>query len=285
LTSTRWFAGSAADRPYFCVVGSPIGHSKSPQIHQAFAAQFAIELIYEQVEVRQGELAAALTEFRAIGGRGMNVTVPLKEEAWGLAIQRTPRAAAAGAANTLWFDDHGTLSADNTDGVGLVRDLVANHDVALAGRHVLLLGAGGAARGVLPALLEAAPALITISNRTLSKAEVLAALATPGVPVEVLRWGAPLRVPADIVINATALSLHGEVPPLAPAAISAQTVCYDMMYGAAAAAFVAMAKARGARVALDGLGMLVEQAAEAFTRWHGRSPATRPVIEALRAGA
>jgi len=282
LTSLRWFPGGAVDRPYFCVVGNPIGHSKSPVIHRAFAAQFAIDLIYEQVEVHAGDLAAALAEFRAVGGHGMNVTVPLKEEAWHLAGHRTSRAAAAEAANTLWFDDDGTLSADNTDGVGLLRDLSTNHGVAVAGRHVLLLGAGGAARGVLPALLEAGPSLITVSNRTLAKAEMLAALARPGLPIEILPWGAPLRAPADIVINATALSLHGEVPPLAPAVIGAETVCYDMMYGAAATPFVAMAKARGALVALDGLGMLVEQAAEAFVRWHGLSPATRPVIEALR---
>lgn len=282
MTPRQWFPDGVADRPYFCVVGSPIGHSKSPLIHRAFAAQFAIDLIYEQVEVRQGELAAALAEFHAIGGLGMNVTVPLKQEAWALAEHRTSRAAAAEAANTLWFDDDGTLSADNTDGVGLVRDLVINHGVALTGRHVLLLGAGGAARGVLPALIESAPALITISNRTSAKAEVLAALAPPGVPIEILSWGRPLSASPDIVINATALSLQGEVPPLAPAVIDAHTVCYDMMYGSAATAFAAMAKARGARVALDGLGMLVEQAAEAFKRWHGCSPATHPVIEALR---
>jgi len=277
----RRFEAPAAGERLCCVVGSPIAHSKSPEIHAAFAAQFALGLRYLRVEVRPGELAEAIAEFRAAGGIGMNVTVPLKEEAWRLAERRTPRASRAGAVNTLWYESDGALGGDNTDGVGLVRDLEDNEGVRLAGRHVLVLGAGGAARGVLPALLDAGPASLTLSNRTAERAAALAAAA--GGAVGVLTWGEAPAVRPDLVINATSLSLDGGVPALPAAAIGPATVCYDLVYGPAAAAFLAWAQAAGAARAIDGLGMLVEQAAEAFARWHGPRPATRPVIAALRA--
>ena len=269
-----------AELPYFCVVGSPVAHSKSPLIHAAFAAQCGIELVYDKVEVAPGCLGAALDEFRAAGGRGLNVTVPLKEEAWSLADVRMPRAARAGAANTLWFDAHGVV-ADNTDGVGLVRDLEINHGMPLAGKRILLLGAGGAARGVLPALLDAGPSRVLISNRTAERAVRLAADYAGG-RVEVLAWGGEQERPCDVVINATSLSLKGEVPALAAGLLHDRCLCYDMMYGAQPTRFMSWAQARGAEWVLDGLGMLVEQAAAAFSIWHGRQPQTAPVIAMLR---
>jgi shikimate dehydrogenase len=277
----RWFTDHHPPGRYFCVVGSPIGHSRSPVIHAAFARQIGIELTYERVEVAPGELAAALAEFRAAGGCGMNVTVPLKEEAWGLAEVLSPRAAQAGAANTLWFED-GLLAADNTDGIGLVRDLVANHGVALADRDILLLGAGGAARGVLPALLEACPARVTISNRSADRAQALAAGRAAHPAVRCLPWGEAPSAPPDLIVNSTSLSLQGDLPPLPTDAVGPATVCYDMVYARAGTPFTRWAEAHGARLALDGLGMLVEQAAAAFEIWHGLAPQTSGVIEALR---
>lgn len=279
----RWFTEHYPPNRYFCVVGSPIGHSRSPGIHTAFAQQFGIELIYERVEVAPGDLAAAVDEFRTAGGRGMNVTVPLKEEAWSLAEIRSPRAALAGAANTLWFEG-GRLAAENTDGLGLVRDLGANHGVELEDREILLLGAGGAARGVLPALLEAGPSRVTISNRSAARAEALVTAFAAHGRVASLAWGAAPDDPPDLVINATSLSLHGELPPLGAAVIAPGTVCYDMVYARDGTPFTRWAEAHGARLALDGLGMLVEQAAAAFEVWHGCAPRTAGVIEAMRRG-
>ncbi len=278
----RWFPDGRAELPYFCVVGSPIAHSKSPAIHSAFAAELGVELRYERVEVEAGQLAAAVAEFQAYGGRGMNITLPLKEEAWQLAATRTPRAAQAGAANTLWFTDDGAVAVDNTDGAGLVRDLEVNHGVILAGRRILLLGAGGAARGVVPALLDAAPAALAVSNRTGARASALCAAFADRAHLEVLPWGAVPEPVPDVIINGTTLSMRGEVPPLPAAAVTAGSVCYDMMYANAATPFVAWARGLRAQLALDGLGMLVEQAAESFARWHGLRPVTKPVITALR---
>ncbi len=276
-----WFAPLSSEAPRFCVVGTPIAHSRSPQIHTAFGAQLGIDLVYEKVEVSAGCLAAAVDAFRACGGRGMNVTVPLKEEACALADRRSERAAVAGAANTLWFTADGRIAVDNTDGAGLVRDLERNHGVVLAGARVLLIGAGGAARGVVPALLQAGPATLTITNRTRARAEQVARDCASGA-AEVLDWGAAPTVVPDVVINATSLSLGGEIPPLAAGTVGAHSVCYDMMYAAQETAFVAWARAQGAAQAIDGLGMLVEQAAEAFSIWHGMAPDTAPVIAALR---
>lgn len=263
------------------MVGSPVAHSKSPLIHAAFAAQFGIELVYDKVEVAPGSLHAALDEFRAAGGWGLNVTVPLKEEAWSLADVRMPRAAGAGAANTLWFDARGIV-ADNTDGVGLVRDLEINHKVPLAGKRILLLGAGGAARGVLPALLDAGPSRVLVSNRTAERAAKLVASNTDSDRLEVLPWGGEHHAPCDVIINATSLSLQGEVPALAASLMHARSLCYDMMYGAQPSCFMRWAQQRGAGRVLDGLGMLVEQAATAFSIWNGREPQTAPVIAMLR---
>ena len=268
---------------YFCVVGHPVTHSKSPYIHAAFAAQTGRRLAYERIAVEPGDLAAAVDEFRAIAGSGMNVTVPLKEEAWALAHERRPRARVAGAANTLWFDPSGNTVVDNTDGAGLVRDLETNHGLTLAGARILLIGAGGAARGVWPSLLAAVPAALLVSNRTHDKAAALAQATDTDIATGVLEWGVAPDRAFDLVINATSLSLLGEVPALAEAAFDETTVCYDMMYGPGPTPFMAWAQQRGVRRVIDGLGMLVEQAALAFELWHGVKPATTPVIEALRA--
>ncbi len=278
----RWFEPPAAGTAYFAVVGHPVAPSKSPQIHAAFAAATGRRLHYARVDVLPGALAAAVAEFRACGGVGLNVTVPLKEEAWALAEHRAPRAASAGAANTVWFEADGAIAVDNTDGPGLVRDLEQNHGVHLAGRRLLVLGAGGAARGVMPALLDCAPATIQVSNRSADRAETLVRHFADA-RLAVLGWGAPPAQPLDVVINATAAGLGGELPALAGAAFGTHTVCYDMMYGAEPTAFLRWAAAAGAGLCVDGLGMLVEQAAVAFAIWHGVAPQTAPVIAALRA--
>lgn len=280
--SAGWFAARETGAPYFCVVGSPIGHSLSPRIHRAFAAQTGRELVYERIEVASGHLAAAMTEFRRIGGCGMNVTVPLKREAWELADTLTSRARRAGAANTLSVSAHEGVSADNTDGVGIVRDLEHNLGIILADRDVLVLGAGGAVSGVLPALLDAG-AHVRLSNRTRERAEELRDALAPGVAVE--PWGGVGGQVPDVLINGTSLSLHGATPPLDGSAVGPHTVCYDMVYAATATPFVSWASAAGAAQAVDGLGMLVEQAAEAFRVWHGVLPDTAPVLAALRDAA
>jgi len=274
----------------YAVFGDPVAHSKSPEIHARFAEQTGEALVYDAVRVPRGRFEQALAEFRDGGGRGLNVTVPHKEAAWRATPVRTPRAERAGAVNTVWFEADGTPGGDNTDGVGLVRDLVVNHGLRLAGVRILLLGAGGAARGVLGPLLDALPAELVVANRTVARARALAgSLAGEGAR------GAPVRgiglddLAAEgqfgLVVNATAAGLAGEVPPLPPAALSGQACCYDLVYGDAPTPFVAWARAHGVRLALDGLGMLVEQAAESFLRWRGKRPQTAPVIAALRAGA
>lgn len=281
---SRWFTPRPDRTPYYCVVGHPIAHSKSPQIHAAFGAQTGRQLIYERIDVTPGNLAAAVAEFRACSGSGLNVTVPMKEEAWLLAARREPNAELAGAANTLWFDAEGRIVADNTDGVGLVRDLRQNHGVVIRGRRLVLLGAGGAARGVIPALLAEQPSEILISNRTAARAELLAKHYCAASNIGVLEWGTAPPQAADIIINATSASLVDEVPKLHLAALHTKTVCYDMMYGSSPTAFLDWVNSRGIETALDGLGMLVEQAAAAFAIWHGIVPSTAPVIAALRTG-
>ena len=266
---------------YCCVVGSPIAHSKSPQIHQRFAAQFALNLVYERVEVHAGQLERAVHEFRDCDGRGLNVTVPLKEEAYALASRCSERAQRAGASNTLYFDEQGELVADNTDGVGLVRDLASNCGVALDHATVLLLGAGGAARGVVAPLFEAGVQALQLSNRTESRAQNLACELGDCGPISVVPWGQVGKEAPDIVVNATALSLDGKLPPLASDALTPGSFCYDMMYASAPTVFVQWARDAGLR-ASDGLGMLVEQAAESFEIWHGLRPETATVIEAIR---
>jgi shikimate dehydrogenase len=272
----------------YCVIGNPIGHSKSPRIHALFAAQTGQDLSYEALLAPREGFVATVEEFiRACQGlaRGANVTVPFKEEAFRLASRRTPRAEAAGAVNTLSFETDGIIG-DNTDGAGLVRDLKHNVGCDPAGRRILLLGAGGAARGVILPLLLENPAELVIANRT---EETAARLAfefgrLPGCAVAVKPDGTGFGSLAgrsfDLVINATSAGLSSAVLPLPTSVFAPRCVAYEMMYGRETA-FMAQARDAGARIA-DGLGMLVEQAAEAFFVWRGVRPHTAPVLAALK---
>jgi shikimate dehydrogenase len=261
----------------YAVFGHPIAHSKSPRIHAAFARQTGQDMTYEAILAPLDGFTASVATFIAAGGRGANVTVPFKEEAFELASRLSPRAERAGAVNTLKFEPDGILG-DNTDGAGLAADLTRNLHCALAGKRILLLGAGGAARGVIEPLLDQRPAALVIANRTVSRAQALAELFDRGI--RACGFDA-VDAPFDLVINATAASLAGELPPLSPGIFTADTLAYDMMYGRDTP-FLAFARAEGAATA-DGLGMLVEQAAEAFFVWRGVRPDTAPVIAALRA--
>ena len=260
----------------YAVFGHPIAHSKSPQIHATFARQTGQDMAYEAILAPTDGFADSIAAFVAAGGRGANVTVPFKEAAFKLATRLTPRAERAGAVNTLLFAGSNSLG-DNTDGAGLVADLTRNLHCALAGKHILLLGAGGAARGVIAPLLEQQPAALVIANRTVSRAQALADLFGHGVTACSFETA---NTPFDVVINATAASLAGELPPLPPTIFNATTLAYDMMYGRDTP-FLTFARSHGA-ASHDGLGMLVEQAAEAFFVWRGVRPDTAAVISALR---
>lgn len=267
----------------YAVMGNPIAHSKSPRIHALFAAQTGQDLVYEAILVEPGGFAAAADAFRAAGGRGLNITVPFKQDAWVYADRLTARAERAGAVNTLVFGADDVLG-DNTDGLGLVNDLERNLGCTIAERRVLVLGAGGAVRGVLQPLLAAAPASLTIANRTAATAAELALMFGDLGRV----YGGGLDILAgkrfDLVINATAAGLTDEVPPLPDDLLADGAWCYDMVYGDRPTAFVRWAHAHAAAHAVDGLGMLVEQAAGSFRLWRGVEPATAPVLAALRAG-
>ncbi len=265
----------------YAVVGNPIGHSKSPQIHTAFAAQTRQDLLYTAQLVPLDSFDSALNKFFKHGGCGVNVTVPFKENAWRYADEFTPRAQRAQAVNTLKKMADGRILADNTDGVGLVRDLTVNHGVALNGKRILLLGAGGAVRGVLQPLLEQQPAELIIANRTLSKAEMLAKDFADLGNVKASEFAA-LDGTFDVVINGTSASLSGDLPPIPPSVLTAGTVCYDMMYSAQATVFNQWSLDNGVQKVIDGLGMLVEQAAEAFALWRDVRPETKTVIAVLR---
>ncbi len=273
---------AAVDR--YAVIGSPVAHSRSPFIHRAFALATGQAIEYARLECPMDGFETVLRAFAASGARGCNVTLPFKFEALRIAAHCTARAELAGAANTLRFDDAGWL-ADNTDGIGLVRDIEANARVAIGGRRLLLIGAGGAAAGALGALLAAAPAELTITNRTPQKADDLvtrhrAAARTSGATLH----AAPLDRCGegfDIIINATSSSLQGAAAPVDPGVLGPGALAVDMMYGPAAEPFLAWAARHGAS-GRDGLGMLVEQAAQSFALWRGVLPDTAPVLDALR---
>ncbi|MFY9961934.1 shikimate dehydrogenase [Pseudomonas sp.] len=265
----------------YVVFGNPIGHSKSPLIHRLFADQTGQQLEYST-------LLAPLDDFTMCAqgffkqGLGANVTVPFKEEAYRLVDSLTPRAKRAGAVNTLSKQADGSLQGDNTDGAGLVRDLTVNAGVQLTGKRILLLGAGGAVRGVLEPLLAHNPASLVIANRTVEKAEQLAREFADLGPVAAsgFSW---LEESVDLIINATSASLAGELPPISASLIEpGNTVCYDMMYGKEPTPFCRWASEHKAAKVLDGLGMLAEQAAEAFFIWRGVRPDTAPVLDELR---
>jgi shikimate dehydrogenase len=269
---------------YYAVMGNPIGHSKSPLIHTEFARQTAQNLTYQAllVDSAPGEFAKAVNQFRDHGGGGLNITVPFKQDAWQLATQRTSRAERAGAVNTLWFDSTGEIYGDTTDGVGLVRDILQNHGGQIQARRVLILGAGGAVRGVIEPLLEQQPSCCMIANRTVAKAEELVQLFAPLGTLQAVTYGELAGQQFDLVINGTSASLQGELPPLPDTLLAENAWCYDMMYAKQATPFVTWGWQHGARQAIDGLGMLVEQAAESFFIWRGVRPNTAPVMQLLR---
>lgn len=268
----------------YAVIGHPVAHSQSPFIHAQFAAQTGQAIDYGRIDCGADGFERAVREFAAGGAGGCNVTVPFKFEAAALAATRTARAQLAGAANTLRFDAGGWL-ADNTDGCGLLRDIEGNAGFELAGRRVLLIGAGGAGAGVLGPLLGAQPRELVLVNRSPARATALAerharAAQTAGVQLRV----APIEAPGtafDLVINASASSLQGAAVPVPDEVIGAGALAVDLMYGRAAQGFLDWAAQRGAR-GRDGLGMLVEQAAEAFFVWRGVRPDSAPVLQALR---
>lgn len=270
----------AVDR--YAVMGNPISHSKSPAIHRLFAQQTNQSMDYTAILVELGGFSAAARLFASSGGKGLNVTVPFKQDAWAFVAVHSPRATRAGAVNVINFRSDGTVYGDNTDGVGLVRDLQRNLGAHVAGKTILLLGAGGAVRGVLEPLLDEKPARVVIANRTLEKAqELVEGFAMLG-PLEVCRLDRLGELASvDLVINGTAASLQGQALAL-PGSLVRGAVCYDMMYGKAPTPFMAWGTANGARAVHDGLGMLVEQAAESFFIWRGVRPQTTTVIQRLR---
>ena len=270
----------------YAVFGNPISHSKSPFIHGQFAASTQESLIYEAILAPIDTFEASLMAFFNAGGKGANVTVPFKEKAFALCDSISPEAKLAGAVNTLTLLPDGTIRGDNTDGLGLVADLIANLG-SLHDKKVLLIGAGGAARGCILPLLNAGIAQLTISNRTYSKAQGLVDIFTVvndsayASKVSAIKMS-ELTGEFDIIINSTSASLAGELPPVPARIITTKTVCYDMMYGASVTAFNQWSLFQGAAKVIDGLGMLVGQAAKSFTLWRGVEPDTQVVLSLLR---
>ncbi len=265
----------------YAVFGNPINHSKSPAIHRQFAEQTGQDMHYTKQLVNEGEFEQAVQDFFAQGGKGLNITVPFKLNAFDFAQKRTPRAERAGAVNTLARLSDGTILGDNTDGIGMIHDM-HNLGWEIQGKRVLILGAGGAVRGILQPLLEENPARVTIANRTFSKAEELAKNFLDLGDIQAKSFEQLQGDSFDIVINGTSASLQGELPPLPDNLLAASASCYDMMYGAEPTIFLQWAKNHGAAQLADGLGMLIGQAAEAFYLWRQIRPEVVPVITALR---
>jgi shikimate dehydrogenase len=270
-------------KPHDCyaVFGHPIKHSKSPRIHQLFAEQTQQSIVYEAQDVSAEQFANTTKEFFANGGKGLNCTVPLKELAWRFADRLTERAELSKAVNTLALQNDGSILGDNTDGQGLITDLITNHDMTLSGKRILILGAGGASRGIIAPILEQSPLSLTLANRTVEKAINLADEfkikgSITGCGFEQLQHNA-----FDLIINATSASLTDEIPPMPIEILADNGYCYDLAYSNKPTAFVRWGLENNALKSLDGLGMLVEQAAEAFFIWRGVRPKTRPVIGLL----
>lgn len=264
----------------YAVFGHPIDHSLSPRIHALFAEETAQQIEYTRREPPLDGLAEAIAAFRAEGGHGANITVPFKEQAWALADQRSDRAERAGAVNTLIFGER--VYADNTDGEGLINDLRNNLGVGLAGKRILLIGAGGAAGGVLMPLLDENPATLVIANRTPERAQTLARAFADAGSIEGCGLDDLSGERFEVVINATSSGLEGDVPDLPASIVGDGATAFDMLYGAEPTPFLRWAEANGAYRTRDGLGMLVEQAAGAFELWRRIRPSTAPVIETLR---
>ena len=266
----------------YAVIGNPIEHSKSPQIHTAFALKTGQDMSYERILGDLEDFAGDVEDFFAAGGKGLNVTVPFKEQAFRIADELSDRADSAAAVNTLILTEQGRIRGDNTDGVGLVTDLGCNHRFNFSGARILLLGAGGASRGVVRPLLEQNPGQLVIANRTASKAVDLAHELQPLGPVSGCGLNELQGRKFDLIINGTAAGLSGRVPDIPRDCLSAGGWTYDMMYASEPTAFVQWGQQQGAGKALDGLGMLVEQAAESFYLWRGVRPETEYVIQELR---
>lgn len=266
----------------YAVMGNPIDHSKSPQIHTAFAHQTGQNLTYTAILVERGKLIEAINLFHSQGGQGLNITIPFKAKAWELVHKCSPQAQRARAVNTITIKENGSLIGDNTDGIGLVRDLISNHGGRITGQQILLLGAGGAASGVIEALLEQQPSHLVVVNRTPAKAIDLAARFS--LLGTITGGGYELFTDRsfNLIINATASSLQGEIPPLPSGILHPGGWVYDLMYENGPTAFMKWGQTQGAEQTLDGLGMLVEQAAEAFLIWRQARPRTEPVITQLR---
>lgn len=275
---------NAGEPDRYAVVGFPVKHSWSPFIHGMFAKQTGQNMSYRLMEVPPEKLESEIAKFFDEGGKGLNLTLPHKQTVLGLVKYCTPRADFAGAINTIALQ-HGGLLGDNTDGAGLLADLTQNLKVELEDKRILLLGAGGAARGVLAPLLQRRPHLIVIANRDGDRAQ---RLADEFKSLGAVRGGSYADIEPttfDLVVNATSASLQGTLPPIPQAVLGAQTLCYDMAYGKHDTVFLIWAKESGAGRTEQGWGMLVEQAAEAFFLWRGVRPDTQPVLEAVKSPA
>ena len=267
------------------VMGYPVSHSRSPVIHRLFALQTGQDIQYELLQVTPEKLETAVRQFQRTGGKGLNITVPHKSAVARLVDKTSERAATAGAVNTLSFRD-GEIHGDNTDGIGLLRDLSVNLGVNLEGANILILGAGGATRGIVGPLLEMGPTSLRIANRTLDKAQAIAEHFARSGPVTACRFNVvPVSEPYDLIINATSAGLQGDTPPYPAAAITEQTCCYDLSYGLTATPFSVWARDNGAAHSVMGWGMLVEQAAESFHIWRGIRPNTAPVLKQMHINA
>jgi shikimate dehydrogenase len=276
-------SSSGIDR--YGVMGFPVSHSRSPIIHRLFALQTGQELQYELLQVAPEKLESAVRQFQSTGGKGLNITLPHKSDVMPLVDDMSERARSAGAINTLSFDDDG-IHGDNTDGVGLMRDLVTNLGLRLEGASILVLGAGGATRGILAPLLGARPGSITVANRTLSRAsELVEHFSSVGQLQACSFDDVPTSLPYDLVINATSAGVKGETPPYPEAAIGPKTVCYDLSYGLKPTPFSHWAASQGAARSVMGWGMLVEQAAESFHIWRGVRPDTITVLKQMSVNA
>ena len=267
------------------VMGYPVSHSRSPVIHRLFAAQTGQELRYELLQVAPDKLETAVRQFQRTGGKGLNVTVPHKSAVVKLCDHLSERAATAGAVNTLSFRD-GEIHGDNTDGIGLLRDLAINHGLSVEGSQILILGAGGATRGIVGPLLEMQPAILRIANRTIDKAENIVEDFSHVGAVSACRFDlVPVTEIYDLVINATSAGFKGETPPYPAEAVSSDTFCYDLSYGLTPTPFCEWAREQGASKSVMGWGMLVEQAAESFHVWRGIRPDTAPVLKQMKVSA
>jgi len=268
----------------YAVIGHPVSHSRSPWIHSEFALQLAEPLVYSLLDAKPDAFEQTVQQFREQGGRGLNVTVPFKQEAWAMVDQLSDHAQLAGAVNTLSFLSDGTVRGDNTDGVGLVRDLMQHQGVTLANKRVLILGAGGAVRGVIQPILEQTPSTLHIVNRTPEKALELAKVFADYGEVSAGGYDELATLGAyDVIINGTASSLGGELPPLVASILAEHCHAYDMMYAPEPTVFERWCQEQGAGSVSNGLGMLVEQAAESFYIWRGVRPNTAEILRRLKA--